>query len=122
MDGLLGTIGTAAAVFAGTNIDDVIVLTVLFLSSRAGGRPRPWQIVAGQYVGIAVLISDPSEAFDRRSDLPGTFDRTEAFDMRPSTGPGVSEDPAGSGGRPPPVRLPYSGRDYGRESIMTWGS
>ncbi|GGK62197.1 cadmium transporter [Planomonospora parontospora subsp. parontospora] len=57
MDGLLGTIGTAAAVFAGTNIDDVIVLTVLFLSSRAGGRPRPWQIVAGQYAGIAVLVA-----------------------------------------------------------------
>ncbi|MFC7729758.1 hypothetical protein [Actinomadura keratinilytica] len=29
---------TAAAVFAGTNVDDLLVLTVLFLSARAGGR------------------------------------------------------------------------------------
>ncbi|GAA3443306.1 cadmium resistance transporter [Planomonospora venezuelensis] len=57
MDDLPGTIGTAAAVFAGTNVDDLIVLTVLFLSSRAGGRPRPWQIVGGQYAGIAVLVA-----------------------------------------------------------------
>jgi cadmium resistance protein CadD (predicted permease) len=43
-------------VFAGTNVDDIIVLTVLFLSARATGRPRPWQIWAGQYAGIAVLV------------------------------------------------------------------
>lgn len=43
--------------FAGTNLDDIIVLTVLFLSARASGRPRPWQIWVGQYVGISVLIA-----------------------------------------------------------------
>ena len=42
--------------FAGTNVDDLIVLTVLFLSARASGRPRPWQIWVGQYAGIAVLV------------------------------------------------------------------
>jgi cadmium resistance transport/sequestration family protein len=42
--------------FAGTNIDDIIVLTVLFLSWRANAKPRPWQIWAGQYAGIAVLV------------------------------------------------------------------
>ena len=46
----------AAGVFAGTNVDDLIVLTVLFLSARATGRPRPWQIWAGQYAGIALLV------------------------------------------------------------------
>jgi cadmium resistance transport/sequestration family protein len=46
----------AAAVFAGTNTDDLIVLTVLFLSARAAGRPRPWQIWAGQYAGITLLV------------------------------------------------------------------
>nr|WP_271215765.1 cadmium resistance transporter [Streptosporangium carneum] len=51
------TIGTAAAVFTGTNVDDVIILTVLFLTARAGGVPRPWQIVVGQYAGIAVLVA-----------------------------------------------------------------
>jgi cadmium resistance protein CadD (predicted permease) len=44
-------------VFAGTNVDDLLVLTVLFLSARAGGRPRPWQIWAGQYAGIGVLVA-----------------------------------------------------------------
>lgn len=52
----LRTIITAAGAFAGTNIDDIIVLTVLFLSARAGGKPKVWQIWAGQYAGIAVLV------------------------------------------------------------------
>ncbi|MBB2914938.1 cadmium resistance protein CadD (predicted permease) [Streptosporangium becharense] len=51
------TIATAAAVFAGTNIDDILILTVLFLTSRARGLPRPRQIVAGQYAGIAALVA-----------------------------------------------------------------
>ncbi|GGQ27279.1 cadmium resistance transporter [Streptosporangium pseudovulgare] len=51
------TIGTAAAVFAGTNIDDIVILTVLFLTSRAGGALRPRHIVAGQYAGIAALVA-----------------------------------------------------------------
>jgi cadmium resistance protein CadD (predicted permease) len=46
----------AAGVFAGTNVDDIIVLTVLFLSSRVAGGPRRWQIWAGQYAGIAILV------------------------------------------------------------------
>ena len=29
MDGILGTVGTAGAVFAGTNVDDIVILTVL---------------------------------------------------------------------------------------------
>lgn len=48
---------TAVGVFTGTNVDDIIVLTVLFLSARAAGRPRPWQIWAGQYAGIGVLVA-----------------------------------------------------------------
>ncbi|GAA3176927.1 cadmium resistance transporter [Nonomuraea roseoviolacea] len=57
MDGIAGTIVTAAGMFAGTNVDDLVVLTVLFLSSRANGAPRPWQIWAGQYTGIAALVA-----------------------------------------------------------------
>ncbi|HEU5156000.1 MAG TPA: cadmium resistance transporter [Streptosporangiaceae bacterium] len=56
MDGLAGTVATAVAMFVGTNVDDIIVLTVLFLSSRAGGKPRPWQIWVGQYAGVAALV------------------------------------------------------------------
>ncbi|RKN29525.1 cadmium resistance transporter [Micromonospora musae] len=57
MGDLAGTLGTAVGVFVGTNVDDIIVLTVLFLSARASGRPRPWQIWAGQYAGISVLVA-----------------------------------------------------------------
>lgn len=57
MDHLAGTLGAAAALFAGTNVDDLIVLTVLFLSSRATGRPRRWEIWTGQYAGIAALVA-----------------------------------------------------------------
>ena len=54
---MLGTVLAAAGVFAGTNVDDIIVLTVLFLAARASGRPRRWQIWVGQYAGIAVLVA-----------------------------------------------------------------
>ncbi|AVT34828.1 cadmium transporter [Plantactinospora sp. BC1] len=53
---MVGTLLAAVGLFAGTNVDDIIVLTVLFLSARAAGRPRPWQIWVGQYAGIAVLV------------------------------------------------------------------
>ncbi|MFI7546230.1 cadmium resistance transporter [Actinoplanes sp. NPDC049599] len=54
---MLRTVLVAVGVFAGTNVDDIIVLTVLFLAARAAGRPRPGQIWAGQYAGIAVLVA-----------------------------------------------------------------
>lgn len=57
MDTIAATVAAAAGMFAGTNVDDLLVLTVLFLSARAGGRPRPWQIWAGQYAGIGVLVA-----------------------------------------------------------------
>ncbi|MBS0661295.1 MAG: TMEM165/GDT1 family protein [Verrucomicrobia bacterium] len=52
---MLATIGSAIGLFAATNIDDIVVLTVLFLASRCGS-PRPWQIVAGQYLGFITLV------------------------------------------------------------------
>ena len=56
MDSLLATVGTAVGLFVGTNIDDMMVLAVLSASSRATGRPRRWEIWAGQYLGIAMLV------------------------------------------------------------------
>jgi cadmium resistance transport/sequestration family protein len=53
---LLGTIAAAAGVFVGTDVDDLVVLTVLFLGARAAGSRRPWRIWAGQYAGIGVLV------------------------------------------------------------------
>jgi cadmium resistance protein CadD (predicted permease) len=57
VDTLPATLGTAVALFAGTNIDDMIVLAVLSASSRASGRPRRWEIWAGQYLGVAILVA-----------------------------------------------------------------
>ena len=56
METLPATIGTAVVLFAGTNVDDMMVLAVLSASSRATGRPRRWEIWAGQYLGIAILV------------------------------------------------------------------
>lgn len=52
---LLSTAAGAAVVFAATNIDDIVILTLFFVAARTAGRPRPWQIVAGQYLGIGAL-------------------------------------------------------------------
>ncbi|GIF73835.1 cadmium resistance transporter [Asanoa siamensis] len=54
---LVGTVAAAAGLFAGTNVDDLVVLTVLFLAARTTGLPRPWQIWLGQYAGIATLVA-----------------------------------------------------------------
>ncbi|MET7670813.1 cadmium resistance transporter [Micromonospora luteifusca] len=52
---LFGTAAAAAVVFAATDIDDIVILTLFFVTARTTGRPRPWQIVAGQYLGIGAL-------------------------------------------------------------------
>lgn len=52
---MLSTILTAVGLFAATNIDDIVVLTVLFLASTRA-RPRPWQIITGQYLGFITLV------------------------------------------------------------------
>jgi len=54
--GIFAVVLTAAALFAATNVDDIVVLTVLCISSSASGQPRPWHIWAGQYAGFAVLV------------------------------------------------------------------
>jgi cadmium resistance protein CadD (predicted permease) len=57
MGHLLVTLAVAVGAFASTNVDDLVVLTMLFLASRTAGVPRPWQVVAGQCAGIAVLVA-----------------------------------------------------------------
>ncbi|AWN48807.1 quaternary ammonium transporter [Methylobacterium terrae] len=51
MDHLTG-LGVAIALFASTNIDDIVVLIGFFSDPRY----RPRQIVIGQFLGIAVLV------------------------------------------------------------------
>lgn len=52
---LLATLVTAALAFAATNIDDIVLLTMWFGSTSGSLRGR--HIVAGQYVGFAVLVA-----------------------------------------------------------------
>jgi cadmium resistance protein CadD (predicted permease) len=37
---VITTVAAAVGLFAGTNVDDAVVLTVLFLAARADGPPR----------------------------------------------------------------------------------
>lgn len=52
---MIATIAAAIGLFAATNIDDIVVLAVLFLASSPG-RIRGWQIVVGQYLGFIALV------------------------------------------------------------------
>jgi cadmium resistance protein CadD (predicted permease) len=65
---LPASIATAAALFAGTNVDDIVMLSLLSAASRSSGRPRRWEIWAGQYAGFAVLVG-ASLAAGRGLDL-----------------------------------------------------
>ena len=56
MSSLPASAATAVALFAATNVDDLVVLALLSAASRAAGRPRRWEIWAGQYLGFAVLV------------------------------------------------------------------
>lgn len=53
---MIGTIAAAIGLFAATNIDDIVVLTVLFLASTRGALPG-WKVVAGQYLGFIALVA-----------------------------------------------------------------
>jgi cadmium resistance transport/sequestration family protein len=70
VNNIIATIVTAAGVFAGTNVDDIIVLTVLFLASRTAGEPRRWQIWSGQYAGVAALVAASAAAASGLAVVP----------------------------------------------------
>lgn len=57
MENLGGTVLTAAGAFAATNLDDLLVLSVLFLSARTRRVPGYWRIWVGQYLGIGILTA-----------------------------------------------------------------
>jgi cadmium resistance protein CadD (predicted permease) len=54
---LPGDIAVAGVLFAGANVDDVVVLVLLSATSRATGRPSRWQLWGGQFVGFALLAA-----------------------------------------------------------------
>ena len=59
---LMQTLITAVVAFAATNLDDIVMLMLLF--SQVPARFSPRQIVLGQYLGLAVLVG---------LSLPGFF-------------------------------------------------
>ncbi|MEV7681320.1 cadmium resistance transporter [Streptomyces sp. NPDC088341] len=52
----LGIIGQAAGLFAVTNVDDILILS-LFFAQGAGRRGSTRRIVAGQYLGFAAILA-----------------------------------------------------------------
>lgn len=57
MEALAATAGYAVVMFAGSNIDDAVVLTVLNISADSTGSPKRWQIWVGQYAGIGLIVA-----------------------------------------------------------------
>lgn len=51
----LGLIGRAAAMFAVTNVDDLVLLAVFF--GQAAGRWGAGKVVAGQFLGFAAILA-----------------------------------------------------------------
>jgi cadmium resistance protein CadD (predicted permease) len=49
-------LATAVVAFAGTTIDDLVILAALFMARRTGGTPRTAAIVGGQYTGFVAIL------------------------------------------------------------------
>lgn len=54
---MTGTLLTAAGAFAATNLDDLVVLAILFLSNRSLEIPNTWKIWTGQYLGLGGIVA-----------------------------------------------------------------
>lgn len=53
---MIGTVAAAIGLFAATNIDDIVVLTILFLATTRGTL-QGWKVVVGQYLGFSALVA-----------------------------------------------------------------
>jgi cadmium resistance protein CadD (predicted permease) len=48
---------TAVVAFAGTTVDDLVILAALFAARRVNGTPSRSAIVGGQYAGFAAILA-----------------------------------------------------------------
>jgi cadmium resistance protein CadD (predicted permease) len=48
---------TAIVAFAGTAVDDMVILAALFFARGATGRPLAVSIVVGQYLGFIAIVA-----------------------------------------------------------------
>ena len=65
-----GVIGAAAGLFAVTNIDDIVILS-LFFAQGAGHRGSAARVVAGQYLGFTTILAVAIAAAAGATFLPG---------------------------------------------------
>jgi cadmium resistance protein CadD (predicted permease) len=73
VNSLPASAATAVALFAGTNVDDLVVLALLNAAWRTAGRPRRREIWVGQYLGFAVLVGVSLAAGRGLSLLPARW-------------------------------------------------
>jgi cadmium resistance protein CadD (predicted permease) len=50
-------LATAVVAFVGSTVDDMIILTTLFVASRSTGQPRRGTIIAAQYLGFGAILA-----------------------------------------------------------------
>lgn len=67
----LGIVGQAAGLFAVTNIDDILILS-LFFAQGAGHRGSARRIVIGQYLGFAAILAVAAAAAFGATFLPAS--------------------------------------------------
>ena len=73
MDSLAAAAGVAAVAFVLTNVDDLVLLTALFLA-RPPGRPgRTREVVLGQYVGFGAVLAVSVVVAAGLADVPGAW-------------------------------------------------
>jgi cadmium resistance protein CadD (predicted permease) len=65
----LGIVGQAVGLFAVTNIDDILILS-LFFAQGAGHRGATTRIVLGQYLGFAAILVVAGAAAFGATPLP----------------------------------------------------
>jgi cadmium resistance protein CadD (predicted permease) len=65
----LSVLGRAIVAFAATNIDDIFILTLFFAQKNL----RRWQVVVGQYLGLAGLIAISLVGYFARLFIPKSW-------------------------------------------------
>lgn len=77
MSTLLTAIPAGVAAFVATNIDDIVILTLLFAQVKTSLRSR--HIVAGQYLGFTVLVAISLLGFFGNFMLPSVWMDVSGF-------------------------------------------
>ncbi|WP_340380216.1 cadmium resistance transporter [Streptomyces sp. SS7] len=111
----LGIIGQAVGLFAVTNVDDILILS-LFFAQGAGGRREARRIVLGQYLGFAAILAVavaaafgatflPESAIPYLGLLPLALGIKSAWQIWRERGDDTEEDEEGRAGGPRPLEV-----------------